>query len=178
MGRRFRPGSVAMTVSATLSIRSAHSDDADAIWAIIEPAVRAGETLALARDIDQASALSTYWMRPDNSVFVAELEGQIVGSYFLRANQSGGGSHVCNAGYATAPSAAGKGVARQMCEHSLATAKAQGFTAMQYNFVVSSNERAVRLWQSCGFDIVGTLPLAFHNPTLGLVDALIMYRTL
>jgi L-amino acid N-acyltransferase YncA len=167
-----------MKTASIVSIRCATADDVAAIWAIIEPAIRSGETLALDREIDQAGALSTYWMRPDNSVYVAELEGEIVGSYFLRPNQSGGGDHVCNAGYATAVSATGKGVARAMCEHSLVTAKVQGFAAMQYNFVVSSNERAVRLWQSCGFDIVGTLPSAFNHPTLGLVDSFVMYRKL
>lgn len=167
-----------MMAPATVTIRNASDDDTAAIWAIIEPAIRAGETLALARDIGRAGGLSTYWMRPDNEVFVAELAGEIVGSYFLRANQSGGGSHVCNAGYATAPAATGKGIARQMCEHSLETARSMGYLAMQYNFVVSNNGPAVHLWQSCGFDIAGTLPLAFHHPSLGLVDALVMYRKL
>ncbi len=161
-----------------LSIRAAELDDAPAIWGVIEPAIRSGETLALDHDIDRDTAMSTYWMRADNRVFIAELDGEAVGSYFLRANQSGGGSHVCNAGYATAPTASGKGIARAMCEHSLVMATQLGFAAMQYNFVVSSNERAVRLWQSCGFDIVGTLPLAFRHPVLGPVDALVMHRQL
>lgn len=161
-----------------VKIRRASDDDAAAIWAIIEPAIRSGETLALDRDIDRAGALSSYWMRPDNIVYVAELAGEIVGSYFLRANQSGGGSHVCNAGYATATAATGMGVARQMCEHSLVQARQSGFSAMQYNFVVSTNDRAVRLWQSCGFGIVGTLPSAFFHPKHGMVDALVMHRFL
>ncbi len=161
-----------------LVIRSANTDDKVAIWGIIEPAIRGGETLALDRDIDCDAALSTYWMRTDNCVFIAEMDGEPVGSYFLRANQSGGGSHVCNAGYATAPTSSGKGVARQMCEHSLTVAAQMGFSAMQFNFVISSNDRAVRLWQSCGFDIVGTLPAAFQHPVLGPVDALVMHRHL
>ncbi len=159
-------------------IRPAGAADTPVIWGIIEPAIRGGETLALNRDIDRDVALSTYWMRPDNSVFIAEHNGVPVGSYFLRANQSGGGGHVCNAGYATVPTASGKGVARAMCEHSLSMAAQMGFTAMQYNFVVSSNDRAVRLWQSCGFDIVGRIPAAFQHPILGLVDALVMHRQL
>jgi ribosomal protein S18 acetylase RimI-like enzyme len=161
-----------------LLIRPANAEDSDAIWGIVKPAIRGGETLALDSDIDSDAALSTYWMRSDNSVFIAELDGAAVGSYFLRANQSGGGSHVCNAGYATASAAGGKGVARQMCEHSISVARDMGFAAMQFNFVVSSNQNAVHLWQSCGFDIVGKLPLAFRHPKLGLVDALVMYRTL
>jgi ribosomal protein S18 acetylase RimI-like enzyme len=167
-----------MNIAAPVSIRRAARDDEAAIWAIIEPAVRGGETLALNQDIDRAGALSSYWMRADNMVYVAEHGGEIVGSYFLRANQSGGGSHVCNAGYATSQSAGGKGIARAMCEHSLAEARDQGYAAMQYNFVVSSNAHAIHLWQSCGFVIIGTLPSAFRHPTLGLVDALVMHRFL
>jgi GNAT superfamily N-acetyltransferase len=151
-----------------VQIRLADADDIGAIWSIIEPAIRAGETLALHRDISKA----------DNIVFVAEHDGQIAGSYFLRANQSGGGGHVCNAGYATAPTYSGRGVARRMCEHSLETAKSRGFCAMQFNFVVSTNERAVGLWLSCGFNIVGRLPQAFLHPMHGYVDALIMHRNL
>jgi ribosomal protein S18 acetylase RimI-like enzyme len=163
---------------AHIAIRRAFSSDADAIWAVIQPAIRGGETLALAPDVGQEEALSHYWMRPDNAVYVAQDGDEIIGSYFLRANQSGGGSHVCNAGYATAVKATGKGVARQMCEHSMVEARQQGFTAMQFNFVISTNDRAVRLWQSCGFNIVGTLPAAFRHPSQGLVDALVMHRTL
>lgn len=165
-------------IHANIVIRTATDEDADAIWAVIKPAIRGGETLALDRNINQAVALSSYWMRPGNAVYVAQEGGDIIGTYFLRANQSGGGSHVCNAGYATAQAASGKGVARQMCEHSVVMAREHGFTAMQFNFVISTNDRAVRLWQSCGFDIVGTLPSAFAHPTLGMVDALVMYRNL
>jgi ribosomal protein S18 acetylase RimI-like enzyme len=161
-----------------IDIRLAENGDGGAIWSVIEPAIRAGETLALNRNIDQHNAMSSYWMRDDNRVFVAEQDAEMVGSYFLRANQSGGGAHVCNAGYITAPANAGKGVARRMCEHSIETARSQGFRAMQFNFVISTNERAVGLWQSCGFDITGRLPDAFLHPVLGYVDALVMYRTL
>ena len=110
--------------------------------------------------------------------FVAEEDGRILGTYYLRANQLGGGDHVANCGYITASGATGRGIARRMCEHSLAHARARGFRAMQFNLVVSTNERAVRLWQSLGFAIVGRLPLAFHHPSQGDVDALVMYRAL
>ena len=103
---------------------------------------------------------------------------EVVGSYYLRANNRGGGAHVANCGYIVAPAAMGRGVARAMCAHSLDRARERGFRAMQFNFVISSNERAVRLWQSCGFAIVGRLPGAFEHPRLGFVDALVMYRTL
>ena len=158
-------------------IRSATAADGDAIWEILEPAFRAGETYTVARDITREDALA-YWLSPGHEVFIAEEHGQPVGSYFLRANQKGGGAHVANCGYVTAAQAFGRGVAHAMCAHSLEWAKARGFRAMQFNFVVSTNQRAVRLWQRCGFEIVGRLPGAFCQPGLGYVDALVMYRDL
>jgi RimJ/RimL family protein N-acetyltransferase len=151
--------------------------DADAVWAILEPVIRAGETYPLPRDMDRESALA-YWFSPGHEVFVAEDCGEIVGSYFLQANQRGGGAHVANCGYMTAPYATGRGVARAMCAHSLERARQRGFRAMQFNFVVSNNERAVRLWLKSGFEIVGRLPKAFEHPRVGFVDAYIMYRQL
>jgi ribosomal protein S18 acetylase RimI-like enzyme len=163
--------------SEEMNIRTAQPADHDRIWNILEPIVRAGETYPLPRDLSRDQALA-YWFSPGHEVFVAEEEGEIVGTYYLRANQKGGGAHVANCGYMTAPWAAGRGVARTMCQHSLAAASARGFSAMQFNFVVSTNERAVRLWQACGFEIVGRLPAAFRHPSRGYVDALVMYRPL
>ena len=160
-----------------MQIRPATPEDHAAIWRIIEPVIRAGETYTLPRDMSEADAMA-YWTGPDRETFAAEEGGQIIGTYYLRANQQGGGRHVCNCGYMTADGATGKGVARRMCEHSLDHALARGFKAMQFNFVVSTNERAVRLWQSLNFEIVGCLPLAFEHPRLGLVDALVMFRAL
>ena len=160
-----------------LTIRAAAVDDRDAIWAILEPVLRAGETYTLPRDISRDDALA-YWLSASNDVFVAEDEGQIVGTYILRANQSGGGSHVANCGYMTSPAAQGRGVARAMVEHSLERARARAFRAMQFNFVVSTNERAIRTWNAYGFEIVGRLPSAFDHPRHGFVDALVMYRPL
>ncbi|MBV8809159.1 MAG: GNAT family N-acetyltransferase [Acidobacteriaceae bacterium] len=162
---------------AVLTIRAARRDDADAIWAILEPVIRAGDTYALPRDMDRNDALA-YWFGPGNEVFVAENEGQVNGTYILRANQRGGGSHVANCGYVTASAAFGRGIARAMCAHSLDHAKRRGFRAMQFNFVVSSNERALRLWKSLGFEIVGRLPEAFSHPVLGYIDVYLMYRLL
>lgn len=158
-------------------IRAARSEDAAAIWEIIGPTIRAGETYALDPELGEADALS-YWLGDDRETFVAEDEGRILGTYYIRANQAGGGSHVSNCGYMTSAAATGRGVARQMCEHSLEHARERGFRAMQFNFVVSTNERAVRLWQSLGFEIVGRLPGAFRHPGLGFVDALVMFRGL
>jgi ribosomal protein S18 acetylase RimI-like enzyme len=158
-------------------IRAAGPDDANSIWAIMEPIIRAGETYALPRDMDKDTALA-YWISAEHEVFLAEDQGDIVGTYFLQANQQGGGGHVANCGYMTAVSATGRGVARAMCAHSLDQARARGFRSMQFNFVVSANERAVRLWQSFGFEIAGRLPGAFHHPVLGYLDAYIMFRDL
>jgi L-amino acid N-acyltransferase YncA len=160
-----------------MQIRPAQAHDDDAIWGIIGPTIRAGETYVLPRDMSPADALA-YWKAAAHEVFVAEEDGQVVGTYYLRANQQGGGSHVANCGYMTAATATGRGVARSMCAHSLEHARARGFRAMQFNFVVSTNTRAVRLWQSLGFAIVGRLEEAFAHPRLGLVDALVMYRKL
>jgi len=146
-----------------LRVRTAGPDDQDAIWAILEPVIRAGETYTLPRDMSREAALA-YWFGSGHEVFVAEEEGVVVGTYFLRANQAGGGSHVANCGYITAPAATGKGVARAMCAHSLEHAKRRGFRAVQFNFVVRTNERAVRLWQSFGFEIVGRIPEGIPAP--------------
>src|SRR5437899_10845613 len=158
-------------------IRPATDADANAIWAIMEPIVRAGETYTLPGNMDERAALE-YWLSAGHEVFVAEENGKIVGTYFLQANQHGGGGHVANCGYMTAVNATGRGVARAMCAHSLDHARERGFRAMQYNFVIGTNERAVRLWQSFGFETVGRLPNAFLHPSLGYVDAYVMCRDL
>jgi len=160
-----------------LRIRGAQARDDEAIWNIIGPTIAAGETYPLPRDMSPTDALA-YWKSPAHQVFVAECEGSVVGTYYLKANQQGGGAHVANCGYITGEAARGQGVAQAMCLHSLDQARAQNFLAMQFNFVVSSNTGAVRLWQSLGFAIVGTLPQAFRHPQLGLVDALVMHRKL
>lgn len=158
-------------------VRPFVDSDRAAVWRILEPILRAGETYALPRDWDEAAALA-FWCDAGHDVFVAVDDAAVVGTYFLHANQRGGGAHVANCGYATAGWATGRGIARTMCEHSLDHARARGFRAMQFNFVVSTNANAVHLWQRCGFAVVGRLPGAFCHPRLGDVDALVMYRTL
>ncbi|QUT03895.1 GNAT family N-acetyltransferase [Sphingobium phenoxybenzoativorans] len=160
-----------------LSIRPATSDDAEAIWAIIEPVIRAGDVFALPRNMVRDDAIA-YWLGGDHIPFIAEENDEIIGSYYIRPNQMGGGAHVANAGYATAQAATGRGVARAMCLDSLDEARGRGFRAMQFNFVVSSNVRAAALWRSLGFAEVGRLPGAFDHPALGSVDALVMWRAL
>jgi ribosomal protein S18 acetylase RimI-like enzyme len=160
-----------------MNIRLSSLADADAVWDIIEPILRAGETYALPRDWSRADALA-YWYAPDHTVFVAQAEGEILGTYLLHANHKGGGAHVANCGYMTHAQAFGRGIARAMCKHSIEYAADVGFRAMQFNFVVSTNERAVALWKAFGFQIVGCVPGAFQHPTLGFVDAFVMFRTL
>lgn len=163
--------------SMSVIIRKAQSIDKPGISAIILPLIRAGDTYALNRDMPEDEALD-YWLASDKKTYVAIEDGLIVGTYYIRPNQAGGGNHVCNCGYMTLKEAVGRGIARRMCEDSLARARDNGFRAMQFNFVVSTNDRAVRLWQSLGFSIVGRLPDAFRHPDKGYVDALVMYQDL
>jgi len=158
-------------------IRPARPRDRSAIWSIIGRVIRAGETYALDPGTSEEEALA-YWLGPDREAFVAEEDGAIIGTYYMRPNQPGGGGHIANCGYVTSASATGRGVARRMGLHSLDHARSRGYRAMQFNFVVAANERAVRLWESLGFAIVGRLPLAFHHPAHGCVDALVMFRAL
>jgi ribosomal protein S18 acetylase RimI-like enzyme len=161
-----------------MRVRAAELRDADGEWAILEPILRAGETFALPRDMKRDAALA-YWHAPGHEVFVAEdAEGQVLGTYFLQANQQGPGSHVSNCGYATAPWASGRGIARAMCAHSLERARERGFRSMQFNIVVSTNVRAVGLWTSMGFETLCRVPGAFQHPTEGEVDTLVMFRKL
>jgi ribosomal protein S18 acetylase RimI-like enzyme len=160
-----------------VTIRPAEPGDRESIWGILEPTIRDGETYTLPRDLSREQALA-YWFASGHEVFVACLDGQVGGTYYLRANQQGGGAHVANCGYMTARWASGRGLARAMCAHSLERARARGFRAMQFNFVVRTNHRAVRIWQSFEFEIVRRLVGAFHHPTEGYVDALVMFRRL
>jgi ribosomal protein S18 acetylase RimI-like enzyme len=158
-------------------IRPASLADEDAIWSILAPIFAAGETYCLPRDIGRAGGLA-YWTRGTHRTFVAEADGAILGTCFLCPNQPGGGAHVANAGFATAPAAQVRGLARAMLDHALTEARAQGYLSMQFNFVVATNTRAIALWQRAGFEIVGRLPAAFAHPTAGYVDALVMSRAL
>jgi ribosomal protein S18 acetylase RimI-like enzyme len=158
-------------------IRPGTEADADAIWGILEPVLRAGETYALPRNWTRTEALA-YWNGADHTVFVAEEAGKVLGTYYLHPNQMGGGAHIANCGYVTHARAVRRGVGRAMCVHSLQFAAREGFKAMQFNFVVSTNEHAVALWKRLGFEVVGRLPGAYAHPTLGFVDALVMYRIL
>ncbi|MEZ6023083.1 MAG: GNAT family N-acetyltransferase [Hyphomonadaceae bacterium] len=159
-----------------MRIRQAEPSDWAGIWAILEPILRGGEHYALPRDWSEAQARA-FWLRGDEC-FVAEDAGRILGTYYVRPNAQGGGAHVANGGYAVADDAAGRGVGRALCQHSLDEARRRGFRAMQFNFVIASNERAVHLWKRLGFAEAGRLPGAFAHPRLGYIDALVMFRAL
>ncbi len=160
-----------------MQIRLATKNDIPAILEIVAPILRAGDTYAIDSNLSDDDIIA-YWMGKEKVTLVAEEAGEIVGTYYIKQNQGGGGSHVCNCGYMTSPKASGRGVARKMCEDSLIRAKELGYRAMQFNFVIASNAAAVHLWPKLGFEIVGRLPDAFMHPTLGETDALVMYRKL
>lgn len=160
-----------------LTLRPATPDDFDHIWPIFHAVVAQGDTYTYPSDTDKEQAYAL-WMNAPRQTFVAVDEGVIVGTYLIKSNQSGGGDHVCNCAYMVAPEARGRGLAALMCEHSQTIAKELGYRAMQFNFVVSSNESAVHLWSKLGFATVGRLPLAFRHPQLGYVDALVMFKSL
>ena len=158
-------------------IREAVHNDFEYIWPIFHQVVTVGGTYPYPPDTTKEQAY-TLWMDAPLKTYIAEKNGEILATYYLKTNQPGAGKHVCNCGYMVLPKAQGKGLATAMCQHSQQQAIALGYKAMQFNLVVSSNEIAVRLWNKLGFSTVGCLPKAFNHPQLGYVDALIMYKWL
>jgi L-amino acid N-acyltransferase YncA len=160
-----------------VAIREASDHDRDAVWKIFQAVVATGDTYVFDPETPRDEALA-YWFNPGTLTYVAESEGRVVGTYILRPNRPGLGSHVSNAAFMVSPSARGLGIGRLMGEHCLDGARRLGYRAMQFNFVVSTNVAAVTLWQRLGFNIVGTLPGAFRHRTNGYVDAYVMFQTL
>ena len=158
-----------------ITIRAARVDDFDLIWPLLRDVFRAGDTYAVDPGISKEDACA-YWVTQARMTFVAENENEIVGTYYIKTNQPGGGAHICNCGYIVSPNARGQGIAEVLCKHSLNEARRLGYQAMQFNFVLASNDGALRLWHRLGFETVGTIPDAFAHPQLGLVDAYVMYR--
>lgn len=151
--------------------------DEPLVWKIIRPTVETGAFFCADPEGGIDGGLAYFW--PSTArVWIAEEAGEPLGCFYMRPNQPGNGGHVCNAGYCTTEAARGRGVARAMLSFSLDEARRQGFAAMQYNFVVSTNTRAIETWQRAGFEIVGRLPRAFHHPAQGFVDALVMFKEL
>jgi ribosomal protein S18 acetylase RimI-like enzyme len=164
-------------MSETLLLRAATDADFPDIWTIFHQVVAAGDTYAYAADTTRKEA-RRLWTEAPAEAFVAEHGGRIVGTYTLKPVQPGLGNHVANCGYMTHPAARGRGIGAAMCAHSLTAARERGYLAMQFNFVVATNDGAVRLWQKHGFSIVGRVPGAFRHRELGPTDVLIMHRAL
>ncbi len=160
-----------------VTIREAIEADWPRVWELFRLVAAAGDVFAYDESTTEETARKL-WFDPPVVCFVAEIDGQLAGTYFVRQNQPGRGNHVANGGYIVAPAFRGRGLAQIMCEHSLDTARRLGFTAMQFNFVVASNAAAVWVWEKCGFAVVGRLPGAFRHKELGPVDALVMFRVL
>ena len=160
-----------------MNIREATEEDFDEIWPIFHEVVSIGDTYAYPPETSKDNALKI-WIQTPQKTFVIEENNKILGTYYIKINQNGPGDHVCNCGYMVSSAARGKGLATTMCVHSQRTAIELGYKAMQFNFVASTNEDAVRLWNKLGFDTVGRLPKAFNHPEKGLVDALVMYKWL
>ncbi len=160
-----------------IKIRPATAADFDLIWPLLRDVFRAGDTYAVDPAITKAGA-QQYWITQTRATYVAEGPDGIVGTYYIKTNQPGGGAHICNCGYIVSPAARGQGLAAQLCAHSQVEAAQLGYRAMQFNFVLASNVGAVRLWHRLGFDTIGTIPDAFLHPKQGLVDAYVMYKRL
>jgi len=175
LDQRIRQSDTGERTGQKPEIRAYQASDEQAVWEILEPVIRAGETYTLDRDLSRQAALD-YWL--EHEVWVACLDGVVAGTYYLKRNQAGGGSHVCNCGYMTSAAFQGRGLAGEMCVHSMQMARERGFRAMQFNFVVASNQGALRLWLKHGFREVGHIPQAFEHPRLGLQDALVLWRPL
>ena len=159
-----------------IEIREYRETDWPNVWAILQETFRTGDTYVFRPQCTEAE-IHAVWM-PAKTFVACDSDGRIMGTYFIKPNQPGLGAHVCNCGYVVAPRAQGKGIAADMCRHSQAEAIAMGFRAMQFNFVVATNTRAIRLWERLGFSVVGRLPGAFHHLELGYVDALVMFKSL
>lgn len=160
-----------------VTIRPVRDADRNALWPMLRDVIRPGDTYAIDPGISREDLLA-FWCDVPAVCYVAEIDGEILGTYYIKTNQQGGGAHVCNCGYITAPAAQGQGIARAMCLHSQKAARDLGYEAMQFNFVVASNVGAIALWTKLGFETVGRLPDAFRHPEQGFVDALVMYKRL
>ncbi|MDA0314817.1 MAG: GNAT family N-acetyltransferase [Bacteroidetes bacterium] len=157
--------------------RIAIKEDEEGLWEILEPMIRKGGTYVFSLDKNKESVMA-YWLGAEKTTFVVEIDGELVGTFYLKANQEGLGDHVSNAGFVVAPEAEGQGLGRWMGNFAFEEAKKRGYLAMQFNFVIQSNQQAVHLWKSLGFSILGEIPEAYRHPELGLVPALIFHKKL
>lgn len=161
-----------------ISVRTATDEDWAAIWPFLRTIFAAGETYAVPVDVDESAARAMWMLAPPGRTVVAERDGRIVGSAKTGPNREGPGGHVATASFAVDPSAGGRGTGRALGEHVLEWARAQGYRAMQFNAVVETNTRAVELWRSLGFSVIGTVPEAFALPGGGYTGLHVMHRRL
>ncbi|MEV4483292.1 GNAT family N-acetyltransferase [Micromonospora coxensis] len=162
-----------------MRIRAATDADWAGVWPFLREIVAAGETYTWPRDVTEGTAREMWLVRPPGRTVVAvDPDGTVLGSAKLVPNQAGPGDHVANASFMVAPAAAGRGVGRALGAHVLDLARADGYRAMQFNAVVATNTRAVALWRSLGFAVVGRIPEGFRHPSEGYVDLLVMHRRL
>ena len=161
-----------------ISIRPFEKKDWDVLWSIIAPIFHAGETYMFSPDTNKEEAYKLWIDTPMETFVATDINNNILGTYYIKANQPTLGAHICNCGYMVSPDARGVGIARNMCKHSQQEAISRGFRGMQYNAVVSTNTRAVKLWESLGFEKIGIIPEGFNHKRLGFVDAYIMFKRL
>lgn len=161
-----------------VQIREYRASDWPDVWTMLRQTIQAGETYTFSPQSTEEEIRKAWIDTPARTCVACDSDGRILGTYFVKANQPGLGSHVCNCGYVVSPEAQGRGVAAAMCEHSQSEAIAMGFRAMQFNFVVATNTRAIALWERLGFSVVGRLPGVFNHQKLGYVDALVMFKQL
>ena len=166
-----------MSNDTQIVIRTVRDTDSDALWPLLRDTIRKGDTYAIDPNLTRERVLDL-WVEQPRAVYVAERDGHILGTYYIKSNHAGNGAHVCNCGYIVAAEARGQGIARALCLHSQAEAVKLGYLAMQFNLVVATNVGAIHLWTDLGFETVGRLPQAFDHPEAGLVDALVMYKWL
>ncbi len=164
--------------TSNMNIRKFQEPDWEQVWPLLEKVFRAGETYAFSPDISEQEAYKVWVELPQETYVVIDQNSAILGTYYIKPNQPALGAHVCNCGYIVSKSARGQGIATNMCLHSQQMAVELGFSAMQFNLVVSTNKGAIRLWKKLGFQVVGILPNAFKSKSVGFVDALVMYKEL
>jgi ribosomal protein S18 acetylase RimI-like enzyme len=160
-----------------INLRPAKPEDTDTLWDIFHEVGKGGDTYAHTGEMTKDQFI-TYWLAPTNHVYVAELDGNIAGTFLLRQNHWGRGSHIANGAYMVHSGFRGHRIGKTLGQHSIDEAKRLGFKAIQFNYVVSTNQIAINLWKSLGFNVIGTVPQGFNHAKLGMVDALIMHRFL
>ncbi len=161
------------------TIRDARSEDWAAIWPFFGPIVEAGDTFSYPLGMSSARARELWMLHaPSRTVVAVEQDGQVVGTANMHPNWSGPAAHIASGNFMVDPAHAGRGIGRELLEETLAWARREGYRAMLFNAVAETNERAVRLYRSAGFEILSTVPEGFNHPADGFVGLHAMYRAL